>query len=52
MNLSLNLYDDDEDEKFQGAIEGTEQGMVVKNYQTNATLYKRVGEEYQAKSRN
>ncbi|MFA8439629.1 cytochrome c biogenesis protein ResB [Pueribacillus sp. YX66] len=40
----VELYDDDEDEKFQGAIEGTEQGMVVKNYQTNATLYKRVGD--------
>lgn len=39
----VELYDE-EDEKFKGAIEKTEQGAVVKNYQTNATLYKRVGE--------
>mgnify|MGYP001226706868 CR=1 FL=1 len=39
----IELYDE-EDEKFKGAIEKTDEGMVVKNYQTNATLYKRVGE--------
>lgn len=39
----VELYDE-EDEQYQGAIEKTDQGLVVKNYQTNATLYKRVGE--------
>src|SRR5690606_35216643 len=40
----IELYDEEEDEKFKSAIEKTSQGAVVKNYQTNATLYKRVGE--------
>lgn len=40
----IELYDEEEDEKFKSAIEKTDEGMVVKNYQTNATLYKRVGE--------
>lgn len=40
----IELYDDEDDEKFEGAIETTEEGLVVKNFQTNATLYKRAGE--------
>lgn len=39
------LYGEEEgEEKFKNAIESTSQGVVVKNYQTNATLYKREGE--------
>lgn len=40
----VEFYDGEEDERFQGAIERTDSGLVVKNYQTNATLYKRVGD--------
>ncbi|PWA12514.1 cytochrome C biogenesis protein [Pueribacillus theae] len=32
---------DEKDEKFKNAIQSTEQGMVAKNFQTNATLFKR-----------
>lgn len=39
----VELYDE-EDDKYQSAIQRTKDGVVVKNYQTNATLYKRVGE--------
>lgn len=36
--------DEGEEGKFKNAIASTTQGFVVKNYQTNATLYKREGE--------
>jgi cytochrome c biogenesis protein len=37
----LENYDKEEDKTFEAAIDRA--GMVVKNYQTNAVLYKRVG---------
>ncbi|MCM3692891.1 cytochrome c biogenesis protein ResB [Neobacillus niacini] len=37
----LENYDKDKDKTFEAAIDRA--GMVVKNYQTNAVLYKRVG---------
>lgn len=36
--------ENEEEKKFENAIKSTSQGVVVKNYQTDATLYKRKGE--------
>ncbi|MFP3490983.1 cytochrome C biogenesis protein, partial [Staphylococcus sp. SIMBA_130] len=39
----LETYDNN-DEKFKNAIEESGQAAVAKNYQTDAVLYKQVGE--------
>ena len=47
----LEVYDSEKDgEVFEEALDGA--GMVAKNYQSNVTLYKKSGNQFQAKWQN